>query len=384
MKAYVITPRQAVLRAGASAGVQVVPVCGEGDLGDLGNEAAAPVLVNDPLNPVHVCRAILEHGVAVGDEDSICVGFGDDSSQVAAIVNSQLNLANSHCSSFQSLETMRDKSRLRSLLGADSRMNVEFGIAGSMNELHALIEGIGRPVVVKPTAGSGSRDVIKVLEGDVVSGFDDSDFPLLVEECLTGEEFSVEMLSWNGSHIPLVITKKILGGETGLVEIGHRQPAQIDSWTAQSLFSASSDVLTIAGYDFGLSHCEFVLTDTAPRLIEAHGRVGGDGIADMMESSLGKSGFELLFEVLEHGSLVDRYSPSGRAAVDFVNLSDIRCTDAEWIERVESIAGVESVNMLKDRGSRGEVYTSSDRHASVLSSGPVSWEVWKEFASLED
>ena len=66
---------------------------------------------------------------------------------------------------------------------------------------------IGRPAIVKPARNSGSRGVTRLAEGDgpeaVVAAFEyamaESRDPMaLVEEYVTGPEFSVEILAWAG------------------------------------------------------------------------------------------------------------------------------------------------------------------------------------------
>lgn len=244
---FVLSPRQAVVDAARSTGATAVVVADAKTLSSLTLEHD-PIDVADPLDALEVTRA-LEPVIARErlSEDALCVGLGDDSSQVAALVNSALGLAGGQCATFTSLEVMRDKRRLRQALPAGSPLNglhwtVTVG-ADPARELATLFRESPHGIVVKPYAGSGSRDVHSIRSEQELQALRLEPGSYVVEQRFVGPEFSVESISWAGDHQPLVVTEKTTGGTSGLVETGHRQPAQITEETRDRLFDATRTIL---------------------------------------------------------------------------------------------------------------------------------------------
>lgn len=367
---YVLSPRQSVLDAAVSVGANAV-VVSDADTVAARQHAHQPIEVVDPLDPLEVARA-LEPLIDKG-QDAVCVGLGDDSSQVAALVNSALGLAGGKYSSFSSLEVMRDKHRLRNVLAAGSGLN---GLHWTMTlgddpaaDLRPLFAQVSHGIVVKPHSGSGSRGVHSIASEGELEALRLEPGSYVVEQRFVGPEFSVEGISWDGQYRLLVVTEKSTGGASGLVETGHRQPAQVDSQARDRLCTAAGEVLDHAGYRFGPSHIEFILEDGQPRLIEAHGRVGGDRIADLMAWSVGASIFEALFSSYVHEGLPSLHESGGQAAVIFPDLRSWPHGDEQWLRQVREHAGVEEAGILKEDGTRGDINCSADRHAYVIVSG---------------
>ena len=90
------------------------------------------------------------------------------------------------------------------------------------------------PLIVKPTDRSGSRGVTKVLsEEELKKAIDFAckysfEGQVIVEEFISGEEYSCETISYNGNHKLLAITQKYTTGSPHFIETGHIEPAQID------------------------------------------------------------------------------------------------------------------------------------------------------------
>lgn len=376
---FVLNPRQAVLDAAESVGASMTAVADARSLSSLTTEREA-VEVADPLDALEVTRALEPIVGRSGHppEEVLCVGLGDDSSQVAALVNSALGLAGGKFPTVRSLEVMRDKHRLRASLPTDSPLN---GLHWSANISEESDGGLRRffaraphGIVVKPNSGSGSRGVHSITSERQLHAVQLEPGTYLVEQRFVGPEFSVESISWNGVHRPLVVTEKETGGTSGLVETGHHQPARIPDEHRDRLFDAARVVLDAADYRFGLSHSEFILEDGQPRLIEAHGRVGGDHIADLMKWSVGRSAFEALFTAYQHQQLPDAEPTGNQASVLFPDLRTWPSTDQHWLDTVRRTESVQEADVLKAAGHRGDMVCSADRHAYVILAGSTITE----------
>ena len=371
---YTLTPRQEVIDAAHNAGAKIVPVANAEFLSSLESFDGETVEVHDPLDALGVVRALEPFVSATGEPgNALCVGLGDDTSQVAALVNSALGLAEGKFASFTSLEIMRDKHRLREALPEGSPINGLHWMLDLTTVTDARLQDFFRQtqhgLVLKPNSGSGSRDVRSVVSETELRDLALEPGQYLVEQRFVGPEFSVETISWEGQHRPLVVTEKVTGGITGLVETEHHQPARISHESRDRLFDAARTVLDSAYYQFGLSHIEFILEDGQPRLIEAHGRVGGDHIADLMEWSVGATAFDILFSAYELQRLPNDEPRGEQSAVFFPDLRNCPYTDEQWLSIVHQHEDVQDAGLLKTADSRGPISCSADRHAYVVLSG---------------
>ncbi|MEV6314524.1 ATP-grasp domain-containing protein [Streptomyces sp. NPDC051776] len=196
---------------------------------------------------------------------------------------------------------MRDKEAMRLHLS----WRADAVAAGAVTDGAALSDfgaRHGYPFIVKPVDAAASFGVRKV-EGpeaveDVWRAITDlrgrtdhlfaTYFPVdrfLMEEYLDGPEFSVESLSFDGRHVPLAVTEKTTLGS--FVESGHAMPARLPSVDEEAVIRCAVESLDALGLRHGPAHTEVKLTERGPRLIESHGRPGGDRIMDLVEAAYG-------------------------------------------------------------------------------------------------
>ena len=153
------------------------------------------------------------------------------------------------------------------------------------------------PVIVKPLDRSGSRGITKIespdrkvleeaIENAKNQGFDKH---ALVEEYATGQEYSVEYISYNGEHEFLALTHKYTTGAPHFIETGHMEPASVDECTLDRVKKVVVHALNSLGIQYGASHSELkIAKDGTIKIIEIGGRMGGDCIgANLVELSTG-------------------------------------------------------------------------------------------------
>ncbi len=201
----------------------------------------------------------------------------------------------------------RDKSRTRQALtglGVPQPMSTP---VSSLTDAAKVASGYGFPVVVKPLSLGASIGVSKVLHPDDLSAayahasgaFEDGNPPqatVLVEECVTGEEISVDCAVIGSVVTPLIVARKILGFGAACEEVGHTVDSSDPLLTVAAFGKYLQRVHDAVGYDTGITHVEVMLTANGPRLIEVNARLGGD----------------LIPLVAAHASGID----AGRIAVD--------------------------------------------------------------------
>lgn len=151
------------------------------------------------------------------------------------------------------------------------------------------------PVIVKPTDRSGSRGVTMVekqkdIDKAFKKAYDCSIMgKVIIEECIVGREYSVEMISYKGTHYHLAITDKVTTGAPYFIEIEHHQPAQISREKEELMIKTVKKALDLLQIKNGASHSEvFIDTLGKVKIGEIAGRMGGDFIgSDMVLLSTG-------------------------------------------------------------------------------------------------
>ena len=273
----------------------------------------------------------------------------------------------------RSLAQINDKAAMRRLLRERGLSPVRAVEAACPQEAQRLLEaGLELPVVVKPTGLDGSRGV-RLIEraGDVRAWADELGAygyrgPVLVEEYLRGPEFSVETVTAAGRHHVVGITAKRLGPPPGFVEMGHVYPAPLPEADRAAIAELVVAFLDAAGYRFGPTHTEVILTAQGPRIVESQARLGGDRIPQLIEVA---SGFDIeaaLFRALAGGP-VDPGRAQRLGAVAFFDLGTGRL---QSVGGVDAIARLPFVHALKLKVRPGDVLRpvtdSQSRHGYVV------------------
>lgn len=145
------------------------------------------------------------------------------------------------------------------------------------------------PVIVKPIDRSGSRGITKLENADGLSeaiecakeqGFEKK---ALVEEYVTGDEYSVEYISYHGKHTFLNLTKKYTTGAPHFIETGHIEPAPVDEKVLNKVKKIVTHALDTLKIKNSASHTELKISENGDiKLIEIGGRMGGDFIGSNM------------------------------------------------------------------------------------------------------
>lgn len=210
------------------------------------------------------------------------------------------------------VERCRDKRRQRAALAGYGVPVPAFTAATTPREAVRAATAIGRPVVVKPADGTGSRGVrLCATAGEVrrhsaallAARQDERGRPtvpaVLVEEYVAGPELSVETF---GSGV-VGITAKHLGPPPWFVECGHDHPGELRLADAEAIGAVARASLAALGLGFGPAHTEIRLGTRGPVVIEVNPRLAGGRIPTLIRLA---TGVDLI------GATVDAAVGSGR------------------------------------------------------------------------
>lgn len=245
------------------------------------------------------------------------------------------------------------------------------------------------PIIVKPVDRSGSRGITRLNSEDglckAVEKAIDQCFikSALIEEYVTGKEYSVEHISWKGKHYFLALTQKYTTGDPNYIETGHIEPACVSDDLLNKIKAVIDHALDTLGIEYGASHSEIkVSEDGSINIIEIGGRMGGDFIgSNLVELS---TGFDFVKGVID---------------ISLGNPPDMSYCDSKCSAGVRFIFNQTDIDILNDlidsnspylidysiQGSLEEKVTdSSSRHGYFILSADSPDKIKKYFDDLHD
>jgi biotin carboxylase len=160
---------------------------------------------------------------------------------------------------------------------------------GTLEQAIAAATEIGYPVVLKPRGIAASLGVVLAhTEAELGQHFGFAhdmtvpgalrydDLAVLVEEYADGPEISVDSAVFQGQVSPICLAHKEIGYPPYFEEIGHVVDGADPMLADPALLKILDDAHAALGFTDGMTHTEFRLTPSGPKLIEVNARLGGD------------------------------------------------------------------------------------------------------------
>lgn len=185
----------------------------------------------------------------------------------------------------------RDKYQMRQILGRTGLSPIAFRLADSVDEIIAASAGMPYPLMVKPTRSCESllakvvssakelafavseirseyANLSVIMQGRISQSF-------ILEEFITGPMFSAEFALANGEFYDFMISERIQATHDATIELGNIMPSTLSSAVQQQCFNYVHRVAQALGFETGVFHFEFILTQHGPVLVEANPRLMG-------------------------------------------------------------------------------------------------------------
>ncbi|MES0003257.1 lyase family protein [Mesorhizobium sp. M0051] len=222
----------------------------------------------------------------------------------------------------EAIATCRNKWKQAAALQRQSIAIPETRLAISVREVENILAQATLPVVVKPVSGSGSSGVrlcdsaaaaIKAFESakDVLVDQVDLASPdILIQQYIVGEEYSAEIIAYDGALHCLGILAKHKGPAPCFVEVGHDFPAPLPEPSLKELASFAARAVSALGLEFGPAHVEFVIAESGPVIIEVNPRLAGGMIPVMLSHTLGTSILDMVIKLYAG----EGFTPPGASA----------------------------------------------------------------------
>lgn len=180
--------------------------------------------------------------------------------------------------------------------------------ANNINDLLAWATNHDRfPVVVKPLDSGGSDNVHichdlkavsmafhKIKSNKTIYGYFSNE--VLVQEYLYGDEYVVNMVSYNGQHFTLELRQYHKQSINGKRLYDFEELLDFKGKHQQTLIDYAKRVATAIGIQYGPSHIEIIMTDSGPVLIEAAARISGATNVEISNEALGYNVVDLTID----------------------------------------------------------------------------------------
>ncbi|GHH39691.1 ATP-grasp domain-containing protein [Lentzea cavernae] len=287
-------------------------------------------------------------------------------------------------------QIMRDKALLRQVTAAAGIRNPESTRVASPADVLAFMGD--RAIVLKPSnrqASVGTQVIRDPYEIEAAwahctaqdEGIFVPDRPMelsmLAEEFVEGEEFSVEMLVRDGRPLFANVTGKQLVPGPRPVELAHIVPADVPAELDDLLKHETARVVDATGFRDGIVHCEWIVADGVPHLVECAGRLAGDGILDVVQLAYPVELLRCYYAVLrgeDPPSDLPARAKSG-AAVRFLTIDPGVVQSVEGVDEARQLDGVHLLQVTVAPGERFDGLRSSwDRAGIVMATGDTSAE----------
>jgi S-sulfo-L-cysteine synthase (3-phospho-L-serine-dependent) len=272
------------------------------------------------------------------------------------------------------------KPRARALSNEFVGNRVPFWLLYSLEDV-TRVEPSAYPLVAKPAGSGGSIGVAVVHSADELAAHVKTwlhapdergrplEGPLLAEQLVPGAEYSVELFD----GVPLALTRKILGGRTGLVETGHVVVPWAEADESRYLDPYLAALTRRLGIDWGPAHIEVRIDEGTVRLIEINYRLAGDFIPNLVELGLGIDMYEATLRAMlgKEVDLVPRTKAS--AAVRFLVTGEEGVIEAvTGLDDARTTPGVARAELTASPGAAVRpADQSGDRLGYVIAVGDV-------------
>jgi biotin carboxylase len=232
-----------------------------------------------------------------------------------------------------SAQLLRDKFSVRQRLQERGIAQPMFALATSNEELAQAVDHIGLPVLIKPSDGYGSQNIVLIeheddlapwmspLEHMLPSGADyglgvKANDRLLVEKYMKGVVIGCDTLTQNGQHTLVGVNEKIFFESPSFAIRGGCFMPNKGQFKAIEAYVFS--LLDAVDFNCGATHIELMLHEDGISLIEINPRLVGAKIPRLISLACKRS---------IHSDLIDVHL--GRSLVPFSEASEVAVT--RWL-----------------------------------------------------
>lgn len=274
--------------------------------------------------------------------------------------------------SYETAIRATDKGEMRQAFKENNVPSPWFYIINDIEEIKGI--EISFPCIIKPADNSGSRGVnliddIKQLESAFIYSKKESrSGRVIVEEYMSGDEVSVEIVVYNGKSHVLAITDKLTTNAPYFVEMGHSQPSKFSDAICENIKEVAISAVNAIGLTNGPAHAEIIITNDGAKMVEIGARMGGDCITSHLVPL--STGIDMMKATIDIALGVEpNVTPlfSKASAIRYFDAPKGIIQSIDGIEEALKIEGVKEITFTKQTGDIvGYINSSVDRVGYVI------------------
>jgi cysteine synthase A len=257
----------------------------------------------------------------------------------------------------EAVAACRNKALTRAALAHGGVQQPRFVAVRDVGRVAAAVAAVGLPCVVKPADDSGSHDVLWCGDADTAVAHaarvlavtrNVRDQPTagiaLVEEFLSGREYSAEMFCLDGTAVCVGVTGRTVTALPYFVETGHLFPADLPPEVAAAIAETARQALNVVGVQRGAVHVELKMTATGPAVVEINARPAGGMIPELIQLATGVDLLEQQLRVAAGRPVRIEPSRNRYAGIKFlISPRTGTFVEVSGIDRASRVPGVEQV-----------------------------------------
>lgn len=321
----------------------------------------------DISNAEEVLKVAKEHNV-----DGAVICCSDTGLKAIGRVNDVLGLAGL---SEKSADESSNKYLMKERLVDNGVRTARFYILHDEKELHAAVEKINYPLIIKATDLQGSRGICVVKgEESLLDAFNEvmsqtSKDYCIVEEFLIGKEYGAQAFVYKG-EVLFVLPH---GDETMMcktaVPIGHYMPYNISEELYEDTCKQVVSAIKALGFDNCPVNVDLIEKDGRAYIIELTGRVGANCLPELTSNYFGINYYDMILATCLGENPLPIFEKRNEPSATLARM--IRSEKAGVVKAISipEIQGVD-IHMFIGEGSEVRVFTNcSDAIGEVIVKG---------------
>ncbi|MDN4524100.1 ATP-grasp domain-containing protein [Fictibacillus fluitans] len=280
----------------------------------------------------------------------------------------------------EAMMNCRYKHRTRLILKEADILQPWFKILKSLDEIEAAANEICFPCVVKPVDESGSNHVRlcqtieevkaqaqRILRIKTNPRGQNTARAVLVEEYLEGQEYSVEMYTWEGNSQCIGITEKRVKGSPYFVEYEHIFPAGLSSMVQGELENTVASALKAVRFVMGVTHTEVKVTEKGCIIVEINARPAGGMIPELIRRVKNVDLMELHTKAMLGKFSVPLMTSSGFAGIHFIVADQSGfINEVNGVSQVEKLEGIKYIHLTTKPGNEVHIPANASHRLGFI------------------
>jgi len=194
----------------------------------------------------------------------------------ACYVGEKLGL---NTNSYQTALNTTNKTLMKKILLKQNITTAKHKIIKNKKE---LLQWNSFPCIVKPSDSSAGRGLSYVVSTkELLVSYQKAqnytnDKRIIIEEYITGKQYSIETISTNSKHQIIAIDKEDIHDVPHIMEVSHTIPAKLNKQKENEITTLTNKILNAFNIKFGAAHIEIRITESGKiYVVELASRTGG-------------------------------------------------------------------------------------------------------------